>query len=94
MEGSQNARTRLFVLNRTVGALEAAHGFVCVQAYDQYIAEVTRLFEVVYVAEVEQVETAVGEHDGAAGLPPGANAGGGLRAGHYFSCGRFHRMIQ
>src|SRR5437588_621856 len=65
-------------------AFQSARAGVIIETEDQKIAERPRLLEVAHVAQVEQVETAVGEDAALARLLPALHLGDKLLATMYF----------
>src|SRR6266487_2301174 len=69
---------------RPAGAFEGTRAGVIIETEDQEIAERPRLLEVAHVAQVEQVETAVGKDAALARLLPALHLGGKVLAATYF----------
>ncbi len=63
--------------NGTSGSLDLPDGTVRVQTDDQGIPERTRLLEVSQMTDMQEVEHAVGEHDGSSGCPQALDDGNG-----------------
>src|SRR6266699_27023 len=69
---------------RPAGAFEGTRAGVIIETEDQEITERPRLLEVAHVAQVEQVEAAVGEDTALARPLPALHLGGKLLAATYF----------
>ena len=65
----ENLGTLIFGGNGTIGPLDLPDGTVRVQTDDQGIPQRTRLLQVAQVTHVQEVEHAVGEHDGSSRGP-------------------------
>jgi len=63
--------------NGTSGSLDLPDGPVRVQTDNQGIPQRTRLLEVSQMTDVQEVEHAVGEHDGSTGCPQALDNGNG-----------------
>ena len=79
-EGGHDAGAFVLGDDGARGAFEAADGGVGVEAEDELGAELAAVFEQGDVADVEEVEAAVGEDDGLAGGAPVGDAGGEVLA--------------
>ena len=62
----KNLGTVVLAVERTIRAFKRAHGLIGVQSDNQSIAQGTCLFQVTHMTSVQQIETAVGEHQLAA----------------------------
>ncbi len=60
-QGEQHALAVFLTVDRAAVALQPAHRLVAIQANDQILSQRARLFKVLDVADVKDVEAAVGE---------------------------------
>ena len=72
-------------LDRTPRTLQRQDGRIVVDRHDQTIGLGRRTGQIAHVSDVQHVETAVGEREGASGAPVGAYAGHELRLGQHRS---------
>lgn len=87
LQGGEDACAGVFGLEWARGAFEAAHGIVGIEAHDEAVAELLCAFEVIDMAEVEEVETTVGKDDFVIFAPPFLEGGRQLQGGKDFgSC--------
>ncbi len=90
-KGCYELGARLFVENGTTGALELAKAAVRVNADDQKIAFLLCALQIADMADVQRVETAVGEHHALPFLPGIGNQRSKFIDGQDFGVGGTHR---
>ena len=90
-EGGQNFGALGGGHQRTPGALQAAHRLIRIETDHEFSAELLGGAEIADVADVQQVETAVGQDDALAGAAPFLDAAAELIAGKDFVFVRAHQ---
>src|SRR3977135_2479416 len=84
----------MLILNRPPGTFETAYGIVGIQANNELVSQVPRFFQIVDVAQMEDIKAAIGKHHFLPLSFPFCNLLFRLRKGFYFVFASFPRISQ